>query len=66
MQRYLNMWDPTKFITHDEIEDIVKVRYFAGDYTLTTKNEELKINTQFLNPDYFELLKTEIDKIEAA
>ncbi|MGB2225895.1 MAG: hypothetical protein ACPH5K_08095 [Polaribacter sp.] len=49
-----------------KIEEIVKVRYFAGDYTLTTKNQELKINTQILNPDYFELLKTEIDKIEAA
>lgn len=49
-----------------KIEDVTKVNYFAGDYTLTTKNGELKINTHLLHQDYFEILKKEIDKIQAA
>lgn len=24
LERYINMWEPVKFVTHDEIEDIVK------------------------------------------
>ena len=24
LERYLNLWEPIKFVTHDEIEDIIK------------------------------------------
>lgn len=47
-----------------KIDEITNIRYFAGDYTLTTREKEMKINTHLLDQDYFLKLKEELEKIK--
>ncbi len=47
-----------------KLDEIKRIRYFAGDYTITTKNGEMKINTHLLDQDYFQVLKEELEKTQ--
>lgn len=47
-----------------KLDEIKRIRYFAGDYTITTKNGEMKINTHLLDQDYFQILKEELEKTQ--
>ncbi|MAD96536.1 MAG: hypothetical protein CMB99_04330 [Flavobacteriaceae bacterium] len=52
------------FGTYVKIDDITNIKYFAGEYTLSTKSGGMKINTHHIDPEYFEVLKNELLKIK--
>jgi len=44
--------------------DIIQIKKFAGDYIIKTKNKELTINTQIIDPESLEDLHKVLAKID--
>jgi hypothetical protein len=47
------------------LKDITKVKYFAGDFIITSKTKTLTINTQLLEETSYKYLKTELKNTNA-
>lgn len=45
------------------LNEVKEIRNFAGNYTLRTKNKEVKINTALIDPDSLVDLKNELNKL---
>jgi len=46
------------------LKDIISIKKFAGDYTLITENEKMKINTELIDKNSLVELNKVLDKLE--
>lgn len=47
-----------------KLNEIIKIKKFAGDYILKTNKNELAINTQLIEPESLIQLNTELEKLD--
>lgn len=46
------------------MDDIERVKRFAGDYTIYTKNDKIQVNTQIFDKESVDELNVFLDKLE--